>query len=51
MSVLTNKNIAADIAPHIYSALRDPGVIFGTYILFISHKFLDSETAGTLDLC
>ena len=28
MSVPTNKNIAAEIVPHISSALRDLGVIF-----------------------
>ena len=43
------KNISADIAPHIYSSLRDLSVIFEIYILSSSPKFLDIDLAGTLD--
>ena len=34
MAVPTNKNLAAEIVPHISSALRDLCVIFDKYILY-----------------
>ena len=35
------KNLVAEIVPHIYSDLRDLGVIFGKYILSSSTKLAD----------
>ena len=51
MSVPTNKNIVAEIAPHISSALRDLGVVFEKYILSSCPKLADADPVGTLDLC
>ena len=45
------KNIADKIAPHISSALRDLGVIFDEYILYINPKLAGSDSAGTEDSC
>ena len=45
------KNIAAEIVPHISSALRYLGVIFEIYILSISTKLVDAEPVGNLDSC
>ena len=44
------KNLAAKIAPHIYSALRDLGVIFDKYILSIIPILVGADRAGTADL-
>ena len=35
--------------PHISSALRDLGVIFDAYVLYISTKFVGADRAGTAD--
>ena len=42
-SILINRNLAAEIAPHIYSALRDLGVFFEKYILYSSTKLVDED--------
>ena len=49
MSAKTNKNISAEIAPHVSSALRYLGVIFDEYILSSSTKFAGADPEGTLD--
>ena len=49
MSVSTNKNIAAEIEPHISSALRDLVVIFEKYISSSSTKLADVDPAGNLN--
>ena len=51
MSVSTNKNIAAEIAPHISSALRYLSVIFEKYIPSSSTKLADVDPAGNLNSC
>ena len=43
------KNIAAEIAPHISSALRDLGVIFEKSLLSSSTKLVDAYPEGALD--
>ena len=43
------KYIAAKIAPHIYSALRDLGVIFENIYLSSIPKLVYADPAGTLD--
>ena len=48
ISVMANKNLAADITPHIYSSLRYVYVIFERSILPISAKVFDTFRAGTL---
>ena len=45
------KNIASIIAPHIYSTLRDLGVIFDKYILSSSLILACEYCAGTSDSC
>ena len=47
-SVPTNKNLAAEIVPHISSALRDISMIFDKSILFGSPKLVYVDPAGTL---
>ena len=49
MSVSTNKNIAAGIAPHAYAVLRDLGVISDKSILSSSTKLVDADPTGTLE--
>ena len=44
------KNPDANIAPHIYSALRDLGVIFDKSILSRSHILACADHAGTTGL-
>ena len=51
MSVTTNKNLAAEIAPHVSSSLRDLGVIFERYIISSSPKLADVDPEGKLDSC
>ena len=51
MYVPTNKNIIAEIAPYISSALRDIGVIIEESILSSSTKLEYVDPAGTLDSC
>ena len=51
MSVPTNKNLAAEIAPHISSALIDLSMFFYQSMLSISYKLVDANPAGTLDSC
>ena len=48
-SVQTNKNLAAEIVPHISSALIDLGVIFDKYFLSGCTKLADSDPVGNLD--
>ena len=43
------KHLAAEIAPHISSALRDLSVIFDKSILSNSTKLVDTYHADTLD--
>ena len=50
MYQLTN-NLASEIAPHVYSDLRDLGVIFDKCILSGSPKLSGAERAGTADSC
>ena len=45
------KNIPAKIASHIYSALRDLGVIFNKSILYRSPILAGADRAGTEDSC
>ena len=49
MSVTTNKNISAEIAPHTYSPLRVLGLNFQKSILSSSPKLAVADPAGTLD--
>ena len=46
MSVPSNKNIAANIAPRLFSALRDQGVIFDKFILSRSTILASADLAG-----
>ena len=43
------KKLAADIAPHISSALRDLGLFFDRSILYRSPILVDSDCGGTAD--
>ena len=45
------KTLPADIAPHIYSSLRDLGVIFDKSILSIIPKLDCADPEGTADAC
>ena len=45
------KNIAAKIAPHIFSALRDLGVIFDKFIIPRSPTLACADCTGTEDSC
>ena len=45
------KNLAANIAPHISSALRDLGVIYDKSILYRSTILAGADCAGTSDSC
>ena len=49
ISVPTNKNNTAEIAPHISSALRDLGVMFEIYILCTGPKLVGADSAFDLD--
>ena len=49
MFVPTNRNLVADILPHISSALRYLSVNFEKYVLFSSPKLVYIDPAGTLD--
>ena len=49
MSVPTNKRFANKIAPHIYSALRDLGMIFVKSILSRNPILVGAERAGNAD--
>ena len=46
MSVPSNKNLAANIAPRLFSALRDQGVIFDKFILSRSTILVSADLAG-----
>ena len=45
------KNIAAEIVPHIYSALIDLGVICDKSILYSSPILAGADCAGTANSC
>ena len=47
----STKKIAAKIASHIFSALRDLGVIFDKYIWSRSPILVGADRAGTLESC
>ena len=51
MAVSTNKTLAAKIASHISSALRDLGVIFDKYILSIIPILVVKDCVGTAKSC
>ena len=50
-SVPTNRNLAAEIVPHIFSALRDLGVTSDKSISSSSHKLAYKNPPGTEDSC
>ena len=51
MAVPTYKNLADKIAPHIYSSLRDLGVIFDKFILSRSTILAGADREGTAESC